>query len=172
MLIEVTAVDTVKTLVELGKIVGVHSRKPTGSTIYLNCGKATAKLELQDTFDSVCRALDDADAIDACQEKANLNWLPIETAPGGEYFFATIAWGLPGQQCTGDAMRYKDKWIAAAVFYKGGPRDSRQFEYREVEVEPTHWSPAALPPHHRGKLPAMRAIPNWSCEQAEGKGTE
>lgn len=62
------------------------------------------------------------------------------------YSNAFVSWGSGLERNEGSALRYKDRWFAAAVFYVGGPHDGRQFAIREIEVEPTHFLDAFYKP--------------------------
>jgi hypothetical protein len=76
-------------------------------------------------------------------------WQPIETAPTGAKGMAwmLLAYGPEGDQTTGMGMRFHDKFYAASSFYVGGHFESRQYQFREHEVHPTHWMEVpALPP--------------------------
>ncbi len=66
-------------------------------------------------------------------------WLPIETAPEvkGECLFCEIAWGPEGDQSVGNGMRWQGRWFAAGTFHALG--QERRYEFREIEVKPTHW---------------------------------
>lgn len=78
-----------------------------------------------------------------------MEWFDIETVPESNksnYFSCIVAWGPDGDKCTGYATRYKDKWFAGALFYRGGRFDQRQYEYREAAIEPTHWAHSPEPP--------------------------
>lgn len=86
-------------------------------------------------------------------------WQPIETAPqgvsnGGKLGVTWMMLAVPddegGFNCL-SGMRVGDKFYAAMTFYCGGPFDGKQFEKREVEVNPTHWMPLPDPP-------ALRAL--------------
>jgi hypothetical protein len=76
-----------------------------------------------------------------------MKWQPIDTAPqsDSDYFFAFIAWVEGDEITTGYGMRYKGQWFASGVFYKGGRRDQRQYELREIAVSPTYWAEDSLP---------------------------
>ncbi|MGU2415258.1 hypothetical protein [Burkholderia cenocepacia] len=69
------------------------------------------------------------------------DWQPIETAPRGKKGWAwmNLAWGPEGDQSTGLGMRWGDRFFAAGVYYCLG--QEKQYEIREVEVQPTHWMP-------------------------------
>jgi hypothetical protein len=68
-------------------------------------------------------------------------WQPIETAPEvkGDCFWCRLAWGPEDDQSSGDGFRWGGKWFAAGCFYRAG--QDRKFEWREIEVTPTHWMP-------------------------------
>ena len=70
--------------------------------------------------------------------------MPIETAPitDNGYLFARIAWGPDEDKSTGDGVRHKGEWHAAALFYQAG--QDRQYGFREHRVAPTHWKPHDL----------------------------
>lgn len=70
--------------------------------------------------------------------------MPIETAPITDhgYFFARIAWGPDEDKSTGDGVRHKGEWHAAALFYRNG--QDRQYGFSEHRVVPTHWKPHDL----------------------------
>lgn len=72
-------------------------------------------------------------------------WNEISTAPkndNSDYFSCIAAWGPAGDQSTGCAMRFKDRWFAAAQFYVGGRFDTRRYGFKELEIFPTHWMPS------------------------------
>lgn len=73
-------------------------------------------------------------------------WRPIETAPKGAKGVAwmQLAWGPEEDRKTGYGMRIEDKFYAAATFFC--PEQEKQFELREVEVQPTHWQPLPAAP--------------------------
>ena len=73
------------------------------------------------------------------QQKVAEVWFPIETAPEvkGDFLFCRLAWGPEDDKCTGDGFRWRGRWFAAAPFYAMGKE--RRFEFRELEVTPTHW---------------------------------
>lgn len=72
---------------------------------------------------------------------ASAGWRPIETAPTGArgYTWMMLAWGSDDDKNTGAGMRCGDKFFAAGTFHCLG-REKR-FEFREIEVKPTHWMP-------------------------------
>lgn len=94
----------------------------------------------------------DAEAIAAWNTRApaeKTGWQPIETAPAskGDYFFARIAWGPEDDICTGDGFRWRGRWFVSAFFHKpGGGYDACQYEYRQIEVTPSHWCHKPAPP--------------------------
>lgn len=73
-------------------------------------------------------------------------WRPIETAPRGANGVAwfLLAWGPEGDQSTGVGMRIGEKFFAAGIFYRLG--QEKAYEFREVEVQPTHWMPLPAAP--------------------------
>lgn len=76
-------------------------------------------------------------------------WRDINSAPEakGEYFFCRLAWGPERDQCTGDGFRWNGRWFVAAIFHNPGRRfDECQQEFRQIEVQPTHWMPKPAPP--------------------------
>lgn len=74
------------------------------------------------------------------------DWQPIETAPCGKkgWTWMNLAWGPEGDQSTGLGMRWGDRFFAAGVFYCLG--QEKQYEIREVEVQPTRWMPTLSVP--------------------------
>jgi hypothetical protein len=68
-------------------------------------------------------------------------WQPIETAPSGAkgYCWMNLAWGPEGDVSTGIGMRWGDRFFAAGSFYCLG--HEKRYEFREIEVKPTHWMP-------------------------------
>lgn len=76
-----------------------------------------------------------------------MSWQPIETAPRGAngISFMLLAWGVQGDQCTGQGMRIDDDFYTAAVFYCLG-KTKKPFELRETKITPTHWQPSPKPP--------------------------
>lgn len=67
-------------------------------------------------------------------------WLPIESAPKGTN---GINWMLldlikEEESFTWSGMYCKGKFYAAGVFHKGG---DVPYEFRQIEVNPTHWMP-------------------------------
>jgi hypothetical protein len=68
-------------------------------------------------------------------------WQPIETAPKGAkgYSWMNLAWGPEGDQSAGIGMRWGDRFFAVGTFYCLGQQ--KQYEFREIEVNPTHWMP-------------------------------
>lgn len=79
-------------------------------------------------------------------EQAAQQWMPIETAPTGAtgYAWMMLAWGPEQDKSTGVGMRDGEKFYASATFYCLG-RD-KQYEFREIEVRPTHWMPLPAAP--------------------------
>lgn len=79
-------------------------------------------------------------------EQAAQQWHPIETAPAGAtgYAWMMLAWGPEDDQNTGVGMRDGDKFYASATFYRLGRE--KQYEFREIEVRPTHWMPLPASP--------------------------
>ncbi len=55
-----------------------------------------------------------------------------------------LAWGPEGDQTTGIGMRMGNRYFAAGVFFCHA--GEKAFEFREVEVKPTHWMPCIKPP--------------------------
>ena len=74
------------------------------------------------------------------------DWQPIDTAPKGAkgYCWMNLAWGSEGDQSTGIGMRWGDRFFVAATFHCLG--QEKRFEFREIEVSPTHWMPLLPPP--------------------------
>lgn len=77
-------------------------------------------------------------------------WQPIETAPTvkGECFFCMLAWGPDGDQSVGEGMRWNGRWFATGTFYAMGKE--RKYEFREIEVKPTHWMRGPAAPQQEG----------------------
>lgn len=75
-------------------------------------------------------------------------WRPIETAPKGAsgISWMLLAHGPSDDLSIGTGMRFNDQFFAASTFYRGGNVGTRQFEFREHEVFPTHWMPMPKPP--------------------------
>jgi len=73
-------------------------------------------------------------------------WLPISSAPKGAkgYSWMRLAWGPEDDKCTGEGMRFGDKFYVAASFYC--LNQEKQYQFREIEVTPTHWMPKAAAP--------------------------
>ncbi|MGS1115977.1 DUF551 domain-containing protein [Castellaniella sp. UC4442_H9] len=75
-------------------------------------------------------------------------WQPIESAPIGKntdgMVWLLLAWGPECDQSIGSGFRWRDKWFAAATFYRFG--QDRSYELREAEVRPTHWMPLPAGP--------------------------
>ena len=89
-----------------------------------------------------------ADAILASVQ-AN-GWKPIETAPLAvtDYLFCELTWGPEDDACTGQGFRFQGKWYAAAIYHVlRSDRFTPRFEYRMVEVTPTHWRPGFSTPY-------------------------
>lgn len=116
---------------------------------------APAYPEQFECLDIIARALMAADeaATKREREKEALGWQPIETAPEakGKYFFCRLACQNGDEFSTGDGFRWDGKWFAAALFYKGGIFDERQYEYRQIQVNPAHWQPLPAPPILKGE---------------------
>jgi hypothetical protein len=75
------------------------------------------------------------------QTRALMGWQPIETAPTGAtgYCWMNLAWGPADDVSTGVGMRWGDRFFAAGSFYCLG--QEKRYEFREIEVQPTHWMP-------------------------------
>ncbi|VVE33927.1 hypothetical protein [Pandoraea commovens] len=73
-------------------------------------------------------------------------WQPIETAPRGAkgVCWMLLAWGPEDDQTTGNGMRIGDRYFAAGSFFCIG--GDKPFEFREIEVSPTHWMPLPAAP--------------------------
>lgn len=73
-------------------------------------------------------------------------WQPIETAPKGAngYAWMFLAWGPEEDKSTGKGMWCVDRFIACATFHAMGKTPA--FEFRQIEVSPTHWMPLPEPP--------------------------
>lgn len=73
-------------------------------------------------------------------------WQPIETAPRGAkgICWMLLAWGPEEDQATGNGMRIGDRYFAAGSFFCIG--GDKPFEFREIEVSPTHWMPLPAAP--------------------------
>lgn len=89
---------------------------------------------------------DQAEAYAAAKVRESQEWQPIETAPTGNNpdgaIFLMLAWGSDGDKSTGIGMRWRDKWFSAAVFFC--LNQDRKYEFRETEIQPTHWR--TIPP--------------------------
>jgi hypothetical protein len=78
-----------------------------------------------------------------------MEWQPIETAPkgvdvNGKLGMSWMMLAIPdgeGGFHRESGMRVGDRFFAALTFYCGGPFDGKKYEFREVEVQPTHWMP-------------------------------
>ena len=73
-------------------------------------------------------------------------WQPIETAPEGKvgYSWMLLAWGPEEDQSVSHGMRWGDRFFATGTFHCLG-KDKR-FEFREIEIKPTHWMPLPAAP--------------------------
>lgn len=74
-------------------------------------------------------------------------WRPIETAPRSRadgYCWMHLAWGPEGDVSTGVGMRWGDRFFAAGTFHCLGQK--KRYEFREIEVQPTHWMPLYAAP--------------------------
>ncbi|GEM_PF-6723386 len=81
----------------------------------------------------------DSEAAPVSTEQAGDAWQPIETAPKGAHGYAwmMLMWGDEDDPNTGVGMRWGDRFFAAPTFYALGKE--KQYEFREIEVFPTHW---------------------------------
>lgn len=77
-------------------------------------------------------------------------WRPIGTAPKGAngYCWMNLAWGPEGDKSTGVGMRWGDRFFAAGTFHCLG--QEKRYEFREIEVKPTHWMPLSRAPEYEG----------------------
>ena len=81
--------------------------------------------------------------------EAAQRWQPIETAPkaASGIGFMDLMWGPESDPHTGMGMRFLGRYFSASVFYTGGKQGTRQYSFRELEVDPTHFRlPLATPP--------------------------
>lgn len=132
---------------------------------------ARSGYEIEGTFMELVAHIEQARRIAApVGEAVRDGWLPIETAPKGAKGIAwmQLAWGPDGDQSVGDGMRIGEKFYASGTFYCMGKE--KPFEFREIEVSPTHWMPRAAAP-----IPAEPSADpmDWPlpCDVTVGPGT-
>jgi hypothetical protein len=96
--------------------------------------------------DRVMKLIADARKAFPLPRVAATAWQPIETAPLGAkgYCWMNLAWGPEGDVSTGVGMRWGDRFFAAGSFYCLG--QEKRYEFREIEVKPTHWMPLPAAP--------------------------
>lgn len=73
-------------------------------------------------------------------------WQSIETAPKGvnDICFMRLAWPNGNEWSTADGLYYHGKFYAASAFYN--INSDRKYQFREHEVNPTHWMDNPEPP--------------------------